>query len=792
MAFLRDNLPASDLDTYPYSYFLACADHALMVRERFPWCAGLEEEIFFHYVLCPRVNDEDLSEHRPLFFAQLCPRVEGLSLEEAVLAVNRWCQEQASYQLQDDRTASPLTVYRCGSGRCGEESAFLTAALRSVGIAARQVYAPRWSHCDDNHAWVEALCGEEWRFLGACEPEPVLDRGWFNSAAARAMLVHSRTFGRGESPLHGEPLECRGAVCWYNQTGRYAETRPYRLRALRGGAPVPGARFYLQVLNEAGYQTISVLTAGADGRAQAALGVGDLHVRAVSGDLEAEGDCADGALVLELAPPEPPDGRWHDFDAHAPQGGPPPAPLTAEQKARRAADLAEGDRLRQARMAGWYDAGRAALLPGREDLLREARGNFDTVFAFLNGADGGGREKLLRTLARKDLRDLTGDTAEDHWLHRPPRPEELPEEVYWSALCAPRVALEPLTPWRGPLSARWTAEERDRLRANPETLPSFLLERVRLEGARTYENLYWPPLAALEAGRCDEKSFRVLCVAQLRALGVPARLRPLDGVPEYWREGAFHPLKPEASAGLTLTRTAEQAPLYGQNWTLSRHTTGGWRRLSLTGRGWEGLECPLCLPAGRYRVTTAVRLPSGDQLAARQDLDLEPGASRTLALRLRTFGLEDLLTCRQLPSLPAVTLDGAQIPDAARWGTRPALLLWLEEGGEPTEHVLNELAAGQAALEALPVEVRLLLRGRESLEHPALAALLRRWPGIRVLLDDWAFDLEAAARCLTLDPERAPLCVACNAAGQAVYGVSGYRVGCVELLTRVLDRLCAG
>ena len=214
MTFLWETLPLSDLDSYPVSYFRACAEHALMVRERFAWCAALEEEIFFHYVLCPRVNDEDLSEHRSLFFAQLCPRVEGLPLEEAVQAVNRWCHEQASYQLQDDRTASPLTVYRCGSGRCGEESAFLTAALRSVGIPARQVYAPRWSHCDDNHAWVEVLCGERWRYLGACEPEPVLDRGWFGSAAARAVLIHTRTFGRGASPLHGELLECRGAVCW--------------------------------------------------------------------------------------------------------------------------------------------------------------------------------------------------------------------------------------------------------------------------------------------------------------------------------------------------------------------------------------------------------------------------------------------------------------------------------------------------------------------------------------------------------------------------------------------------
>ena len=178
MEFLDTHLPESDLDCYPAQLFLRFSDHALALRGSAPWCRALDWEIFAHYVLFPRVNDEDLSFHRDIFYSSLWPRISGLPTgEERVLEVNRWCHEHASYQAQDERTASPLTVFRCGSGRCGEESVFLVSALRSVGIPARQVYAPRWSHCNDNHAWVEALCGDGWRFLGACEPEPVLDRG---------------------------------------------------------------------------------------------------------------------------------------------------------------------------------------------------------------------------------------------------------------------------------------------------------------------------------------------------------------------------------------------------------------------------------------------------------------------------------------------------------------------------------------------------------------------------------------------------------------------------------------
>ena len=65
---------------------------------------------------------------------------------------------------------------------------------KSAGIPARQIYTPRWSHCDDNHAWVEVYIRGSWYFLGACEPEEVLNKGWFAAPASRAILIHSRAF----------------------------------------------------------------------------------------------------------------------------------------------------------------------------------------------------------------------------------------------------------------------------------------------------------------------------------------------------------------------------------------------------------------------------------------------------------------------------------------------------------------------------------------------------------------------------------------------------------------------
>lgn len=776
MEFLYDHLPVSDLDGYPVSLFLQFADHALFLRENAPWCAELEQEIFDHYVLFPRVNDEDLSFHRKLFYDALYPRIRELgTTAEKVLAVNRWCHEIASYQAQDARTASPLTVFRSGSGRCGEESAFLVSALRSVGIPARQVYAPRWAHCADNHAWVEALCDGVWHFLGACEPEPVLDRGWFNTAASRAILVHSRLFGTGSSPLHGEFLGREGAVCWYNQTARYAKTRVCTFRAVRCGLPAAGAVFRIQLLNEAGFHTIATLTADERGEARAEFGIGDIHVWASLGGLCAEGDCTDGTITLLLAPPAEGASDWASFDICAPKPADRNAAvLCAEQRMKRAAVLEAGNALRNRRLA-------AMDLPGAQtpwaELLQAARGNRDELAAFLKRDDAPRREALVRTLRDKDLRDVTAKTLEDH-LQNAPDAKNIPPEIYHAYVLCPRIEWEALTPWRGRL--RHVLPE---IPTAPAALWVWLNRNLDVQTEKTYANLVWTPAEAWQAGRCDRRSLKILYVALLRTLGIPARLRALDGMPEFWENGSFHPAIPEETAILCLPDAARL--VYGQDWTLSRRTEAGWAVLSLS----SGAET-VTLPAGRYRLITTTRLPNGNQFAAKRELLLRAGTRQTAALPVRAYSLADMLRCQTMPVMPAVTADGVPIPDLFCADGRPSLLIWLEVGCEPTAHLLGELAAVQPTLEALPLNIRFLLRKGESLNQPMLSGLLARWRGIQVLLDDWAYDLESVARQLTCDPDTPPLAVVCDGKGWAVYGYSGYRVGAAELLARICAHVC--
>ena len=715
LTFIRQALP-EDWDSYPQSLFEAFAAHSHMLRQTVPWCVSLSREAYEQYVLCPRVNDEDLSDHRALFYSQLWDRVKDLSQEEAALEVNRWCHEQASYQAQDDRTASPLTVYRCGSGRCGEESAFLVSALRAVGLAARQVYAPRWSHCDDNHAWVEVLCEGRWRFLGACEPEPVLDRGWFNTAASRAMLVHSRTFGPvADLALHGAPLGRQGQALYHNQTARYAHTKTYTFQA------GPGETITLEVLNESRFCPIAALTADETGRVQVELGMGDLHLSNREKEAFCHGQTEDGA---ELTLPSP-CTDWTPFDFRAPQDAPVnPAPLDQAQRQERAAVLAAGTAKRQARMAGYFDEEKAQNYPQQRELLQKARGNFREIYAFLSKDNDPLRTALLSSLSHKDLRDVTAQLLEVHLERARPWADRYPAEVFRRFVLCPRVAFERLTDWSIP-----------------------------------------------QPGVVGE-------VIALRQQGVPALLRPLDGAVLVWQNGKFVPKEPEECGKVTFRKAPVERFLYRQNWSLDFWTGEMWKPLRLADRAWHKNKLNVTLPAGRYRVLTALRLPAGDQFANRLEFTLEAEQEQEIPLVLRDCSVDDLISPRDLP---LAELGGPH--------EKAALLLWLEEGAEPTEHILNELSAALPAFQALDGDVVFFLRRPGAEQQATLAELLAQWPSVQLVYPEWGYQVETVARHLGLDPDKPPLAVVRDQEGRAAYACCGYQVGAADLLRRVLEQL---
>ena len=246
LEFLYAYMPLADVADYPAEFFLANVRKSLQAREEMGW--DVPEREFRHFVLPLRTNNEDLDSARLVFYDELKARVKGMPMQEAILEVNHWCHEKMTYQPSDGRTHAPLASVKNGLGRCGEESTFCVAALRCVGIPARQVYTPRWAHTESNHAWVEAWADGQWWFLGACEPEPVLNLGWFNAPASRAMLTHTKVFGKYDGPE--EVVLRTPGYTEINLIENYAKAGQIAFRVVSAdGKPVEGARVDFCIYN---------------------------------------------------------------------------------------------------------------------------------------------------------------------------------------------------------------------------------------------------------------------------------------------------------------------------------------------------------------------------------------------------------------------------------------------------------------------------------------------------------------------------------------------------------------
>lgn len=320
------------------------------------------------------------------------------------------------------RTASPMTVYRSGKGRCGEESTFMVTALRSVGIPARQVYTPRWAHCDDNHAWVEVWAEGRWYFLGACEPEEVLNKGWFSHASSRALLVHSRNFSDFTGEEAEECIGREGVTWFYNNTSVYARTRRLTVAVKdREGKAVKDALVSFEILNMGEYCSVASLSTDEKGEVHLTAGLGDFHVRAQAGGYFGE-QLVSGArqeraeIVLAAAVAQDNWIRdvWEPKEITAPEDYPMnPGAVTPEQKQRKRLRLAAANKMREERIRSFYREEAAARYPEEKELLRIAAGNFDEVLRFLEKDGNPHRKALLHSLSAKDYLDVRAAVLEE-------------------------------------------------------------------------------------------------------------------------------------------------------------------------------------------------------------------------------------------------------------------------------------------------------------------------------------------------------------------------------------------
>lgn len=675
LQFLYAYLPTCDITDHSGSYFLENVRLSEQARHTMPWGSRIPDDLYRHFVLPIRVNNENLDDSRRVFFNELKDRVKHLSMKDAILEVNHWCHEKVVYTPSDARTSSPLASVKTAYGRCGEESTFTVAALRAVGIPARQIYTPRWAHTDDNHAWVEAWADGKWYFLGACEPEPVLNLGWFNTPASRAMLTHTNVFGRYVGPE--EVVRHTNNFTEINVIGNYATPAKSYIRVVdSAGNPVSNARVEFKIYNYAEFYTAASKYTDNEGMTYLTSGKGDMLIWASKDGKYNYGKLSFGKQdTLKLALTRSGNESYtQDFDIVPPPEHPNIPDVTPEQRVENTKRMAQEDAVRNAYVATMFDQKKAdewvVRNYGKTDTLVQktlsgflvkSRGNHDVITKFLLSLRSKGTSltateqkaiALLTHVSDKDLRDITLDVLKDNLENTPVR-KGLTEEEYASYLLTPRVEVEMLTPYKKPLQAALRkAGVKD-----ISSLVDWCRKNIRIDEDNNRVNYVESPLGVWNARVADARSRNVFFVAAARSLGLPARIDGITGKLQYltsnhklhdvvFEQSQKSTVQPQTGI-LRMTYTPTELlkdPNYYTHFTISRFKDGRFHLLSYNegdvdmggGTSWSTLfKNGQKLDEGYYMLVTGNRLANGSVLAQTTFFRIRPDETTTIPLVMR-------------------------------------------------------------------------------------------------------------------------------------------------------------
>ena len=478
LKFLYAYMPLADVTDYPTSFYADNVRLSFKARNEMSWGKNVPELLFRHFVLPIRVNNEPLDASRAYFYKELKERIKNLSMHDAILEINHWCHEKVTYQPADARTSSPLQTLRTATGRCGEQSTFAVAALRAMGIPARQVYTPRWAHTDDNHAWVEAWADGKWYFLGACEPEPVLNLGWFNAPASRAMLMHTRAFGNYNGPE--EVLQRTNNFTEINLTSNYAPTAEVKFEVIdTDGKPVSGAKVEFKIYNYAEFYTAVTKQTDAQGRTSLSAGMGDLLIWASKDGKYGYSKASfgkDDTVTITLNHNMLSDKSKTSFDEETFNIVPPAENaktpyVSDEMRKENNRRFAYEDSIRKAYTATFLTKEQAEKInPRATEYLVKARGNKQTIIDFLaRHKDNEARALgILATLSDKDLRDIPTEILEDNFTAK-------------TNQLSPRVEDEMISiPFKNYLEKAFAGKTAEMFRKDPTALVTWINKNIRI------------------------------------------------------------------------------------------------------------------------------------------------------------------------------------------------------------------------------------------------------------------------------------------------------------------------
>lgn len=805
LKYLYVFMPVQDSATYEPELFLKFVKHALEVRESTNWGKSIGGEIFLNYVLQYRINNENIEYYRKQFFEEIFKKIKNLTMNEAAIEVNYWCFEKATYQSTDIRTASPLTVLKNTYGRCGEESTLTVAALRSVGIPARQVYTPRWAHCDDNHAWVEAWLDGKWHCLGACEPELLLDTGWFMLPASKAMLIHNKVFS---TLVDNERITSQSEEATeINLLSHYAQTTDITVKVKNNqGEIVEGASVRFEIINYSELFPMAELKTNQQGEVQFCTGLGDLIIYVYKDgkrtwkrvdvrledkiEITLQDDKVEqvGIEEIMLVPPE---GGIEQKEA-----------LTADEKKNHEEKVAKALKTRETFKESFYMGEKAkawakAYNPYEEEVveaLEKSLGNYQEIMNFIQEqetlSDLKYKVNLLGILAKKDLTDITCKILTEHLLEAIKYKDDYEEDIFTPYILSPRVDFEMINMYRKSILAYFEQDKIQIFRENPKKIYEFSMNEIETIPKSGYSTLYTSITGLLETRRGNMISKKVLFVAICRSLGIPAKLDTEDHTVSYYQKEKWINLGEDKvevfkTSELILRKEKQTVDFdYFKNYTIGKLEKDVYRTLNLENISWQGDFISYKVESGQYRVITTNRQVDGSVLARLYHVEVARNITTEVVIGL--IEEEKKVKDIEIVDTKVKLLEGESCYLSTIIEAKYNIVAYLDVGAEPTEHLLNEIIESKDKYNTLRPPTIFIINKDTDIQNITLQKALLVVPHIKVYIGMNKTYLDMIYDKFDIQDKKLPLVYIMDENMKGQYAWAGYNVGLVEMVLKYI------
>ncbi len=720
--FLKAYMPLSDIADYDEEFFTTQVDYAFKAREFFSWGNQIPDDVFRHFVLVYRVNNENLDSSRVVFFEELKDRIKNMSMYDAALEVNHWCHEYVNYKAADGRTSAPLATRRTSHGRCGEESTFTVTALRSVSIPARQCYTPRWAHTDDNHAWVEVWIDGKWYHLGACEPEPELNVAWFDAPAKRAMMVHTTVFGKGYEGKEEVNLETE-LYTKINLLENYAPTKKIYVRVNDlSGKPIENAEVDFGLYNYAEYYPLSTGKTNKEGLTFLTTGLGDLMIWANKGTDYAYKKISvkeTDTISLTLKP-----NRNRDYEELL-EIVPPiqrAVPKLSNNKVKEnSIRLIYEDSIRNAYIATFpnddYINKLIVQLPAFDSLdisnvIKQSWGNYSAIEGFLKDNKTKPEAMLiLKTIYEKDLRDTPKEILQSHLDAFLQTKQNLPypKEIIDNYIINPRIQLELITPWREYINKNKQEIFNTDQALTAKEISKWIQENIELNTTDNYYNCQISPKGVLLLKEADKVSMEILFVAIARTYFIPAKYDWATKNAMYYENGewvyAFEPkvgANQDANKDLTSNKctltlhngntTSKIKPEYYTHFTLAKFIDGKFVTLDYEyDPKFKEFPERLVLDAGYYRLLTGNRANDGTVYVKTNYFELKPNTKSDIMVQLRDIPQSLVKEGKMKMDTKIKLLDNQKTNLTKIANSKGLVMAIIDPQKEPTRHIMVDI-----------------------------------------------------------------------------------------------------